>query len=220
MGPMNAYKDMLDNVVSPIICVVMNHQNQLEQMANGAMFATRNYHKCSTRLPSHDLCVDFYCVNDYFESFLYSQCSVPRVSFGQHLHWFITKNLGIHIWRLITCLSSKCKVTNITEKVYLPPQPMKNVTHHPLTYENGFFWPLNFLKHDKSPPEVVLKNHSKSKNHKMKNQIALDFKLVVLRSEHTIWNALVYIFCCNFRSMLFSIIIKNVLNIPYYMYSF
>jgi hypothetical protein len=31
---------MLDNVVSPIICVSMNHQNQLEQMANGAMFTT------------------------------------------------------------------------------------------------------------------------------------------------------------------------------------
>jgi hypothetical protein len=37
---MNAYKDMLDNVVSPITCVSMNHQNQLKQMANGAMFAT------------------------------------------------------------------------------------------------------------------------------------------------------------------------------------
>jgi hypothetical protein len=40
MRPMNAYKDMLDNVLSPITCVSMNHQNQLEQMANGAMFAT------------------------------------------------------------------------------------------------------------------------------------------------------------------------------------
>jgi hypothetical protein len=40
MGPGNAYKDMLDKVVSPIACVSMNHQNQLEQMANGAMFAT------------------------------------------------------------------------------------------------------------------------------------------------------------------------------------
>jgi hypothetical protein len=40
MRPRNAYKDMLDNVVSPIACVDMNHQNQLEQMANGAMFAT------------------------------------------------------------------------------------------------------------------------------------------------------------------------------------
>jgi hypothetical protein len=40
MGPRNAYKDMLDNVVSPITCVSMNHQNQLKQMANGAMFAT------------------------------------------------------------------------------------------------------------------------------------------------------------------------------------
>jgi hypothetical protein len=40
MGPRNAYKDMLDNVVSPITCVSMNHKNQLEQMAKGAMFAT------------------------------------------------------------------------------------------------------------------------------------------------------------------------------------
>jgi hypothetical protein len=32
---------MLDNVVSPIACVSMNHQNQLEQMANGVMFATK-----------------------------------------------------------------------------------------------------------------------------------------------------------------------------------
>jgi hypothetical protein len=40
MGPRNAYKDILDKVVSPIACVNMNHQNQLEQMANGAMFAT------------------------------------------------------------------------------------------------------------------------------------------------------------------------------------
>jgi hypothetical protein len=41
MRPMNAYNDMLDNVVSPITCVSMNHQNQLEQMVNGAMFATK-----------------------------------------------------------------------------------------------------------------------------------------------------------------------------------
>jgi hypothetical protein len=40
MGPRNAYKDMVDNVVSPFTCVSMNHQNQLEQMTNGAMFTT------------------------------------------------------------------------------------------------------------------------------------------------------------------------------------
>jgi hypothetical protein len=40
MGLRNAYNDMLDNEVSPITCVSMNHQNQLEQMANGDMFAT------------------------------------------------------------------------------------------------------------------------------------------------------------------------------------
>jgi hypothetical protein len=44
MGPRNAYKDMLDNVISPITCVSMNHQNQLEQMVNGAMFATWSSH--------------------------------------------------------------------------------------------------------------------------------------------------------------------------------
>jgi hypothetical protein len=36
MGRRNAYTDMLDNMVSPITCVSMNHQNQLEQMANEA----------------------------------------------------------------------------------------------------------------------------------------------------------------------------------------
>jgi hypothetical protein len=40
MGPRIACKDMLDNVVSLITYFSMNHQNQLEQMANGAIFAT------------------------------------------------------------------------------------------------------------------------------------------------------------------------------------
>jgi hypothetical protein len=46
---------MLDNVVSPITCVSMNHQNQLEQMANGAMFATkvcRNDEQIATASPT------------------------------------------------------------------------------------------------------------------------------------------------------------------------
>jgi hypothetical protein len=47
MGPRNAYKDMLDNVVSPITCVSMNPENQLEQMANGAMFATESTRQSS-----------------------------------------------------------------------------------------------------------------------------------------------------------------------------
>jgi hypothetical protein len=33
MGPRNAYKDMFEKVVSPIACVNMNHQNQLELVA-------------------------------------------------------------------------------------------------------------------------------------------------------------------------------------------
>jgi hypothetical protein len=53
MGPRNAYKDMLDNVVSPIICVVMNHQNQLEQMANGAMFATHTQLSDNNKVPDY-----------------------------------------------------------------------------------------------------------------------------------------------------------------------
>jgi hypothetical protein len=41
MGPRNPYKDMLENVISPIACVSMNRQNKLKQMANETMFATR-----------------------------------------------------------------------------------------------------------------------------------------------------------------------------------
>jgi hypothetical protein len=53
MGPRNAYKDMLDNVVSPITCVSMNHRNQLEQMTNGAMFATSTRKKRKGPLSPH-----------------------------------------------------------------------------------------------------------------------------------------------------------------------
>jgi hypothetical protein len=49
MGPRNAYKDMLNKVVSPIACVNTNHQNRLEQMANGVMFAT--YWRVDVHLP-------------------------------------------------------------------------------------------------------------------------------------------------------------------------
>jgi hypothetical protein len=82
-----------------------------------------------------------------------------------------------------------------------------------------YFLPPELSKTGQITTEAVLKNHNKShKNHILKNQIVLDFKLVVLRSEHTIWNTLVHIFCYNFRSMLFSIIVKNILNIPYCMF--
>jgi hypothetical protein len=57
------------------------------------------------------------------------------------------------------------------------------------------FLPSELSNTGQITPEAVLKNHSKSyKNHKMKNQIVLDFKLVVLHSEHTIWNTLVHVF--------------------------
>jgi hypothetical protein len=57
-----------------------------------------------------------------------------------------------------------------------------------------YFLPPELSKTGQITPEAVLKNHNKSqKNHKMKNQIVLDFKLVVLRSESIIWNVLVHI---------------------------
>jgi hypothetical protein len=69
----------------------------------------------------------------------------------------------------------------------IPPPTYEGWYTSPPTYENEFFYPLNFLKLDKSPPKAVFKKHNKSrKNHKMKNQIALNFKLVVICSEHTI----------------------------------
>jgi hypothetical protein len=43
----------------------------------------------------------------------------------------------------------------------VPPPNYEGCNTSPLTYENGVFTPLNFLKQDKSPPEAVLKNHSK-----------------------------------------------------------
>jgi hypothetical protein len=52
MGPRNAYKDMLNKVVSLIACVNMNHQNQLEQMANRYNLS---YDVCFV---SEDMCVD------------------------------------------------------------------------------------------------------------------------------------------------------------------
>jgi hypothetical protein len=58
MGPRNAYTNMLDNMVSPITCASMNHQNQLEQMANEAMFATdllgESYPVRKSKLPFED----------------------------------------------------------------------------------------------------------------------------------------------------------------------
>jgi hypothetical protein len=50
MGPRNAYKVMLDNTVSLIVCVRMNHQNQLEQMTNGTMFATNILSRCASMI--------------------------------------------------------------------------------------------------------------------------------------------------------------------------
>jgi hypothetical protein len=79
--------------------------------------------------------------------------------------------------------------TIFLEKVYFTPnlRGLEHITPQPMKMD---FLPLNFLKRDESPPEAVLKKHTKSqKNHKMKIQIVLDFKLVVLRSERTMWNA-------------------------------
>jgi hypothetical protein len=49
------------------------------------------------------------------------------------------------------------------------------------------FLPPQLSKTEQITPEAVLKNYNKSqKNLKMKNQIVLDFKLVVLCGEHTL----------------------------------
>jgi hypothetical protein len=90
--------------------------------------------------------------------------------------------------------SSSSQVLRFAWEKSISPPTYEAGTHHLSTYENRFFTPLNFIKQDKSPPKAVLKNHNKSqKNHKMKDQIVLDFKLVVLRSESIIWNVLVHI---------------------------
>jgi hypothetical protein len=39
LGPRNVYKDILNNMVSPIDHVVMNHQNHTRTMTYEAMFA-------------------------------------------------------------------------------------------------------------------------------------------------------------------------------------
>jgi hypothetical protein len=66
---------------------------------------------------------------------------------------------------------------------------MRVGTHHPQPMKIDFL-PPQLSKIRQITPVGVLKNHNKSqKNHKMKNQTVLDFKFVVLRSEHTIWNA-------------------------------
>jgi hypothetical protein len=67
MGPRNAYKEMLDNVVSPITCVGMNHQNQLEQMANGAMFSTQGRTKSPRRhlIARNQIHYKKFTMNDY-----------------------------------------------------------------------------------------------------------------------------------------------------------
>jgi hypothetical protein len=50
MGPRNAYKDMLDNVVSPITCVSMNHQNQPEQMWGHVRYTLFTFGCCGCSL--------------------------------------------------------------------------------------------------------------------------------------------------------------------------
>jgi hypothetical protein len=65
---------------------------------------------------------------------------------------------------------------------------MRVGTHHPPTYENGFFTPELSKNRANHPPEVVLKNNSKSqKNHKMENPTVFDSKGVHLHNEHIIW---------------------------------
>jgi hypothetical protein len=74
MGPRNAYKDMLYNVVSPITCISMNHQNQLEHMENGPCLLKYAYARLSFSTPSEDSSIiktplnnmSFYLINSVF----------------------------------------------------------------------------------------------------------------------------------------------------------
>jgi hypothetical protein len=62
-------------------------------------------------------------------------------------------------------------------KSLLHPQTYGGWNTSPPNLRKWIFYPLNFLKRGKSPPEAVLKNHNKSqKNHKMENPIVLDSK--------------------------------------------
>jgi hypothetical protein len=81
------------------------------------------------------------------------------------------------------------------------PQPMKR-----------FVLPPKLSKTGHITPRSILKNHNKSrKNRKMKNPIVFDLEWVVLHNKHCVV-CLLYIFCCSFKSMLFFIAVKNVLN--------
>jgi hypothetical protein len=63
---------------------------------------------------------------------------------------------------------------------------MRAGTHHPQPMKIDFL-PLELSKTGQIIPAAVLKNIvNHRKIIKMKNQIVLDFKLVVLRNEHTI----------------------------------
>jgi hypothetical protein len=53
--------------------------------------------------------------------------------------------------------------SQILRKKSTYPPTYEECNTSPLKLWKWIFWPLNFLKHDKSPPEAVLKNHSKSK---------------------------------------------------------
>jgi hypothetical protein len=79
---------------------------------------------------------------------------------------------------------------------------MRGRLHKPSIYETV----AELSQNDQIIPIVVLKNHSKShENCKMKNPIVLDLEWVDLHNEHIIWYVY-YIFCCSFRSMLFSLL--------------
>ena len=53
----------------------------------------------------------------------------------------------------------------------------------------------------------------------MENPIVLDFKWIDIHSEHIIWYALVYFFCCSFRFMLFFIAVKKCTKAYHIIYS-
>jgi hypothetical protein len=124
MVPRNAYKDMLDNVVSLITCVSMNHQNQLEQMTNEAILAIApGWERCGwgslemflefKAWGSQQKC-PFYEKKIKFECSKCCDCGTERLSVSVFLWEFEcskccdcgTERLSVSVWRCSKSLNA------------------------------------------------------------------------------------------------------------------
>jgi hypothetical protein len=98
------------------------------------------------------------------------RCVITPCKDGKMLIYSFQTEIQVHIIYGVVLLNS-------IGKSLLHPPTYEGLNTSPPNISKWIFYPLNFLKQDKSPPEAVLKNHSKSqKNHKMQNSIVLDSK--------------------------------------------